>query len=91
MSESSTTTAPAYAGFKAGETPKKLVLGGKTYPVEYIVYRSKVLNLETEKFEEKHKLNLKGYGVCDVFYKFGLDKWKIDEMEEPGAPFSEGF
>lgn len=83
--------AEAYSGYVAGDTPRKVIMGGTEYPVEYIVYRNKTLNLETNSYEEIFKLKLKNYGVCDIFYKHGMEKWKLDEMEEPGTPFSEEF
>lgn len=92
MSDSgSGTKAQPYSGYVSGDTPRKVMMNGREYPVEYIVYRNKTLNLETNDYEEIFKLKLKSYGVCDIFYKHGMEKWKRDELEEPGKPFSEEF
>ncbi|HOX28775.1 MAG TPA: hypothetical protein PLQ76_06440 [bacterium] len=79
----------AYAGYKAGETPRKVILNGKAFDVEMIVFRSRHVHLDTFEEEEHFKLNLKGFGEVNVVYKPRADVWEISEPIVPKKKFSE--
>jgi len=81
----------SYAGYKEGETPRKIFLGGREYPVEYIVYRYRQFDLETEDYADVFKMMLKDYGECDIFYRHNLDCWELKDKKPPEKSFADEF
>ncbi len=79
----------AYAGYRAGETPRSVVINGRKYDVNMIIYRKRVVQLDNYDEEEHFKLDLKGFGETDIIYKPRIDVWEIKKPVVPEKPFSE--
>ncbi len=79
----------AYSGYKAGETPRRIFLSGKSYDVNLIVFRKKIMDLNTYEVEDHFRIEVKDYGTVNVIYKPRTGIWDIDKGITPGRPFSE--
>lgn len=79
----------AYAGYRAGETPRRVILNGRALEVEMIVYRHRVVHLDNYEEEEHFRIVLKGYGVVDIVYKPRIDRWELKKDFAPEQKFSE--
>ena len=89
MSERDEIQVEAYSGYKQGETPRKVFLNGREFPVEYIVFRNRELDVDTNQFTEHFRLKLKDYGECDIVYKEQIESWEMKEPPQQARPFSE--
>jgi len=78
-----------YSGYVAGETPRKVFMHGREFPVEYIVYKKKVFDVDTDEYYDHYRLKLVGYGECDLVCRSGIDCWELKDIPKPGKPFSE--
>jgi hypothetical protein len=79
----------AYSGYKAGETPRRIFLMGKSYDVNLIVYRKRVMDLKTYEIEEYFRIEVKDYGTVNVIYKPRTGIWEIDMDIKPDRTFAE--
>ncbi len=81
----------AYSGYKAGETPRSILLLGRRYPVNMIVYRKRVIDLDSYQEEEHFKIDLKEFGPVNVIYNPRADKWVLDTSAIPEKTFAQIF
>ena len=81
----------AYSGYKAGETPRKVLMLGKSYDVNMIIYRKRVIDLKSYEEEEHFRIDLKGFGVVNIIYNTRADKWELDTSVIPEKSFTQIF
>ena len=78
----------AYAGYKAGETPRKVFLLGRSYDVNLIVFRKRVADLKTYEEEEHFRIELKNYGTVNIIYRPHSDIWELDTTLKQETTFT---
>jgi hypothetical protein len=81
----------AYAGYKAGETPRKIFLMGRSYDVNLIVFRKRVVDLKSYEEEDHFRIELKNYGTVHVVYKSQAGIWELDTSVKPETTFAQMF
>lgn len=67
-----------YDGYKSSETPRKVLLSGKEYPVSDVLDSSRVRRADGEGDEEHFRVNLKGYGEAKIVYHHSWDGWTLE-------------
>ncbi len=72
----------AYAGYVAGETPRKVIINGRKFPVEYIVFKDRKCDVKTKDISEHFRLKLTDFGECDIVYDTKWDRWKLKKKPE---------
>ncbi len=81
----------AYSGYKAGKTPRSVLLLGRRYPVNMIVYRKRVIDLDSYQEEEHFKIDLVEFGPVNVIYNPRADKWELVTSTIPEKTFAQIF
>ncbi|MFA6450358.1 MAG: hypothetical protein WCX65_12865 [bacterium] len=81
----------AYSGYKAGETPRRIFLVGRSYDVNLIVFRKRVVDLKSYEEEDHFRIELKNYGTVNVVYKPHSDLWELDTTLKPETTFASSF
>ncbi len=81
MSEKDTPSIP--------EKPVHVLIFGKDYPVELMVFTKTVPDIETQKVNLHTRLSLVNYGECDIFYSFDWPAIDSPDNPQPITPFSE--
>jgi hypothetical protein len=71
----------AYAGYKAGETPRRVIMNGRNYEVGMLVYRKKITRLDTYEVEDHFLVDLKEYGPVQLVYKPRVGEWEMEKIE----------
>lgn len=70
-----------YSGYKAGETPRAVVIGNKEFKIEEILWRKKVYDQKTGKTSEVFKCKMEGEIVKITADDSG--EWSIFFSEKP--------
>ena len=78
----------AYAGYKVGETPRKVFLIGRSYDVNLVVYRKRIIDLASYEEEEHFRVELENYGVVNVVYNPRAGTWELDTTIKPEKTFA---
>jgi hypothetical protein len=81
----------AYAGYKAGETPRKVFLIGRSYDVNLVVFRKRVVDLKSYEEEDHFRIELKNYGTVNIVYKPHSGIWELDTSLKPEQTFASMF
>jgi len=71
----------AYAGYKAGETPRRVIMNGRNYEVGMLVYRRKITHLDNYEVEDHFLVDLKEYGPVQLVYKPRVGEWEMKKTE----------
>jgi hypothetical protein len=90
MPESRKIQVQTYAGYRAGEIPRKVILSGKDYPVMKVLGSGRVRRSDGQGDEEHFKVSLRDYGEANIVYHHSWDGWTLEE-KSGGKPLSEMF
>lgn len=80
-------------GYKGGERPHKILLGGREYLVKNVLDSTRVVHVdagEKESFEEHFNVELETYGPAHIVYNHDFSKWTLEETKKQ-KPFSDTF
>ena len=73
------------------EKPGQVLIFGKNYPVEFMVFTKPVPNVGTQKVNSHARIALINYGECDVHFPFEWSAIETPEEQQPIVPFSESL
>ncbi len=68
-------TVDFYAGYKGEETPRAVWIEGKEYPIEKILSRKRVFNIESEKTTESFEVLMEG--LAFMLEESGQGEWTL--------------
>ena len=77
MEQNNSIQVETYDGYKSPETPRSVFMMGKKYEVQKVLKSWRTQREENRQTEEHFRVELKGYGECEIIYNPEFQTWRM--------------